>query len=69
MATLTGSMSPLFSGETFEGELLGLRNLGEGLMAAFCGVTGVAAAAGPGTVMGVVMMVWLVPGISWIWPA
>lgn len=44
-------------------------NLGEGLIATvFCGVTGVAAAAWAGTVMGVVMMAWLVPGISWIWP-
>ena len=69
VATLSGSVSPLGSCTMFAAELFGLRNLGEGLMATvFCGVTGVAAAAGAGTVMGVVMMAWLVPGISWIWP-
>lgn len=52
----------------FVAVLLGLRDLGDGFtVTVFCGVTAVVAAAGAGTVIGVVMMAWLVPGMSWIW--
>lgn len=67
VATLRGIVSPLGSCTTFVAVLFGLRTLREGLMATvFCGVTGAVAAAGAGMVMGVVMMAWLVPGMSWI---
>lgn len=64
---MRGSVSPLGSLTTLAA--LGFRPLGDGLMATvFCGVMGVAAGCGWGTVMGVVMMAWLVPGMSWICP-
>lgn len=69
VATLRGRVSPLGSWTTFAAMLFDFCTLGQGLIATvFCGVTGVVAAAGTGEVTGVVMMAWLVPGISWIWP-
>lgn len=66
VATLRGSVSPVGNCRRFP-EVSGLRGFGEGLMATvFCGVTEVVAA---GIVMGVVMIAWLVPGMSWICPA
>lgn len=72
VATLSGNVSPPGSCTTFAAlTLLVLRVFGEGLTAtAFCGVTAVVAAAGAGTAIGAaVMKAWLVPGMSWIWPA
>lgn len=68
VATLRGSVSPPGSCTTFPAAAVSaFRGFGEGLMATvFCGVTEVVAAVGAGIVMGVVMMAWLVPGMSWI---
>lgn len=66
---MSGSVSPAGNCTTLGAPLFGFRTLGEGLIATvFCGVTGVAAAAGAGMVMGVVRMAWLVPGMSWNCP-
>lgn len=62
-----GSVSPLGNCTMLPAALSALRGFGEGLMATvFCGVTDVVAAVGAGIVIGVVMIAWLVPGMSWI---